>query len=142
MNPLRDLIAIQERLNQLFEDQLRRNTDDARFTAEAFSPPVDMYETEGEVVAAVEVPGVRREDIELEITGRVLSIRGERKRETSDEPYHRMERHFGPFERRLEIPESVDGSRVRARYHAGVLTIRLPKKDGGGRATIRVEVTE
>jgi HSP20 family protein len=131
-DPFRDLNILQDRMNRLFEDTgrgIRRNEEPASTTI--WSPAVDIYETEGEIVVQAELPGMERKDIALNLENNVLTIRGDRqfKKETKEDNYHRIERSYGGFSRSFSIPTSVDEDKIRADYKDGVLRIALPKKE-------------
>jgi HSP20 family protein len=104
-------------------------------TAEPFglaewSPPLDMAETDDAVLVHVEVPGIEAKNLDISVTGNVLTIRGE-KHDAKEEAgcnYLRVERRYGAFTRTLTLPAPVDAAHVEAKAHAGVLEIRLPKK--------------
>ena len=100
-------------------------------TTPCWEAPVDIFETEGEIVVKAELPGMDRKDIWLHLENNVLSLRGERKfeKETKDENYHRIERSYGAFNRSFSIPATVDEEKIRADYKDGVLKIVLPKKE-------------
>jgi HSP20 family protein len=104
-------------------------------TAEPFglaewSPPLDMAETDDAVLVNVEIPGIEPKDLDISVTGDVLTIRGEKRdgKETEGHNYLRVERRYGAFTRTLALPAPVDAQDVEAKAHAGVLEIRLPKK--------------
>jgi HSP20 family protein len=131
-DPFRDLNILQDRMNRLFEDTgrgIRRGEEPASTTI--WSPAVDIYETEGEIVVQAELPGMDRKDISLNLENNVLTIRGDRqfKKETKEDNYHRIERSYGGFSRSFSIPTSVDEDKIRADYKDGVLRIALPKKE-------------
>jgi HSP20 family protein len=131
-DPFRDLNILQDRMNRLFEDAgrgIRRNEEPASTTI--WSPAVDIYETEGEIVVQAELPGMDRKDISLNLENNVLTIRGDRqfKKETKEDNYHRIERSYGGFSRSFSIPTTVDEDKIRADYKDGVLRIALPKKE-------------
>ena len=96
-----------------------------------WSPAVDIYETEGEIVVKAELPGMDRKDIALNLENNVLTLRGERRfeKETKEENYHRIERSYGGFSRAFSIPATVDEEKIQADYKDGVLKILLPKKE-------------
>jgi HSP20 family protein len=131
-DPFRDLNILQDRMNRLFEDTgrgIRRGEEPASTTI--WSPAVDIYETEGEIVVQAELPGMDRKDISLNLENNVLTIRGDRqfKKETKEDNYHRIERSYGGFSRSFSIPTSVEEDKIRADYKDGVLRIALPKKE-------------
>ncbi len=101
-----------------------------RFTEEGeWMPTVDVSETEREIIVNAEVPGVEAKDIDVNLVGDVLTIKGERKREheEKEENFHRIERSYGSFYRSLRLPSEVDGEKIMASYKKGVLRISLPK---------------
>jgi HSP20 family protein len=130
-DPFRDLGVLQERMNRIFEDTGRGWRGDEATSTTSWSPAVDIYETESEIVVKAELPGVDKKDISLNLEKNVLTLRGERKfeKETKQENYHRIERSYGSFSRSFTIPASVDEERIRADYKDGILDIALPKKE-------------
>ena len=130
-DPFRDLSMLQDRMNRLFDDAGRTWRPDEPAPTTSWSPAVDIFETEGEIVVKAELPGMDRKDITLNLENNVLTLRGERRfqKETKDENYHRIERSYGAFSRAFSIPTMVDEEKIRADYKDGVLKILLPKKD-------------
>lgn len=116
----------------------RRNGLDGGFWA----PLLDVEETTEEVVVQAELPGMKKEEIKLQVQGDTLLITGERKSQarTQDKTLHRAERVYGKFQRVIQLPSEVDGSRTRATYEAGVLTIQLPKREEAKPKEIQIEV--
>jgi HSP20 family protein len=98
-----------------------------------WNPPVNLYETADRYLLCVEVAGVDHRQIDVQVTGRVLTIRGCRKDVTPTEPVrvHAMELDHGEFRRDLEFPEPLDAARVQATYKDGLMWIELPKKAEG-----------
>ena len=101
--------------------------DNLRF--KAWTPACDIYETDNEVVLKVELPEVKKEEVNVQIENNVLTLRGERKFEekTQRENYHRVERHYGKFVRRFTLPMFVDATKINAEFKEGVLMVTLPK---------------
>ena len=130
-DPFRDLNSLQERMNRLFEDANRGWRADEPSATTSWSPAVDIYETESEIIVQAEVPGMERKDIELTLENNVLTLKGERRfeKEGKDENYHRIERSYGSFSRAFSIPAMVDEKVIKADYKEGVLAIILPKKE-------------
>ncbi len=93
-----------------------------------WTPALDLYQTNDNIVAVVELPGMRKEDIEISLHDGTLSISGERKEETKDGAA-RTERVTGKFRRSVTLPTRVDSSKVAASYKDGVLTVTLPKAE-------------
>ncbi len=96
----------------------------------AFKPAVDIFEDDDAVLVRVELPGVRPEDVQIDASEQMLTVRGERRRESAAKPggYHRVERAFGAFSRSFRLPDDVDGASVAAVMSDGVLTVRIPKR--------------
>ncbi|MFS8636977.1 MAG: Hsp20/alpha crystallin family protein [Gemmatimonadota bacterium] len=106
-----------------------------------FEPAVDITERDDALVLTAELPGMRREDIEVELDNNVLTIRGEKKeeREEKGEERYLYERRFGSFSRSFTLPRTVDPDRISARYERGVLTVTLPKLEESKGKRIEVE---
>jgi HSP20 family protein len=131
-DPFRDLNILQERMNRVFEDAAGRGwKSDEPSATTSWSPAVDIYETDNEILVQAELPGVDRKDIALQLENNVLTLKGERRfeKETSQENYHRIERSYGGFSRAFTIPTTVDDDKIRADYKDGILKIALPKKE-------------
>jgi HSP20 family protein len=93
------------------------------------TPPTDIIENDTEIVVAIEVPGYSREDIQISLDKRILTIQGEKKQVTDKKKniWHCSERLFGTFKRSSELPANVDEDKIEAEFKDGVLTIKLPK---------------
>lgn len=128
-DPFRELGTLQDRMNRLFDDVTRGGGNGEPTSTTAWSPAVDIVETENEIHVKAEVPGVSLGDIDLSLENNVLTLKGERKfeKESKDENYHRIERSYGSFSRSFSVPSSVDAASIKADYKEGVLTITLPK---------------
>ena len=130
-DPFRDLGILQERMNRVFEDAAVRGwKNDEPSATTSWSPAVDIYETDSEIMVQAELPGVDRKDIALQLENNVLTLKGDRRfeKETNQENYHRIERSYGAFSRAFTIPTIVDEDKIRADYRDGILKIALPKK--------------
>ena len=141
LDPFRELVAMQDRINRIFGEAARR--DDDLFTRGDWMPAVDIYENDKqEVVIKAELPGMKKDEIDLRLENNTLTIRGERKRasDTRDEQYHRVERAYGSFSRSFALPATVDHSKVGADYSDGILTITLPMKEEAKPRQIQVKV--
>jgi HSP20 family protein len=142
-DPFRELALMQDRMNRVFGDIYGRRFDDDVMTRGDWVPAVDIYENDKqEIVIKAEMPGMKREDIELRVENNTLTIRGERKRETEvrDEQYHRVERSYGNFVRSFSLPSTVDASHVSAEYKEGVLSVTLPLREEAKPRQIPVEI--
>jgi HSP20 family protein len=139
---MRELTSMQDRMNRIWGSMHDRGHDDVTSRG-AWLPPVDIYETDGrEIVLKAEIPGLRREDIDLTVESTTLTIRGERRRDEgiNDDCYHRVERAYGTFSRSFTLPNTIDAGRVRADYRDGVLTITMPVREEARPRQIQVEV--
>jgi HSP20 family protein len=130
-NPLQDLMVLQDRMNRLFEDATqRRNRADAdagdEFERADWTPAADIYETESGYLIAMDLPGIDRQALEIDVDENRLVVKGTR---ALDEPkQHRAERPRGKFLRTFSVPASVEQGKIAAEYKDGVLQIRLPKR--------------
>jgi len=100
-------------------------------SAAAYVPSVDVSETDGELQLTMDAPGMKPEEIEIDVTGNTVRIRGEHKEEKEEKgrTYHRIERRTGSFYRSVDLPCAVKDERVAAEYKEGVLKITLPKSE-------------
>jgi HSP20 family protein len=130
--PMRDVMALQDQMNRLLQHVMRGgNGEEISWGASTWVPPVDLYETDDAFVFKAELPGLRKDDIHLEVHDRTLTLHGERKHEADvkDEHYHRRERSHGSFQRVFTLPTPVDAEKVQARFKDGILELRLPKHE-------------
>jgi HSP20 family protein len=99
------------------------------FRGEDVMPAVDIYEKDGNYIVKAELPGIKEEDVDISITGDMLSIRGEKKseKEVSEEDYYRSERSYGSFTRYIDLPPDADPENVEASHENGILEITVPK---------------
>lgn len=129
--PFRELAAVQARLNRIFSEPYEQGGDDTLTRAD-WVPVVDVYETEQhELVLKAELPGIKREEIDLKVENNVLTIRGERKRdqEVKSDAYQRVERTYGAFARSFTLPSTVNPDGVKAEFKDGVLSVVLPARE-------------
>jgi HSP20 family protein len=131
-SPFRDIAALQNRVNRLFDEAFGPAGNTAGDTDTcAWKPPVDICETDDAFVIRAELPGVRREDISLEVKDSVLTLKGERPPSpgSGGENYHRRERRCGTFQRTFSLPASLDAAKTAAAFKDGILAIEIPKSD-------------
>ena len=138
----RDVVALQNRMNSLFQDFSRNSGENELVTAAGFVPPVDIYEDEHKLVLKLEIPGVRQEDLDVRMENTTLSVKGERifESEGKEENFHRVERRYGSFYRAFTVPNTVDPQSIKAEYDAGVLRLELQKKAESKPRQIKVSV--
>ena len=130
--PVRELSSLQTEMNRLFNTVF-----DAPATGgnggpqRRWVPAMDLLETADHFVLRADLPGMRQEDVGIELEDNVLTVSGERKAEHEDrqEGYYRVERAFGGFSRSLTLPRGIDASAVTASFDNGVLEIRVPKPE-------------
>src|SRR5208282_2468487 len=131
-----NLRVFQDTVNRLFAEPNGR----------PWVPPVDIKETENELIFKADVPDIEMKDIDLSMENGTLTLRGERRFETTttgdkkEGGWHRVERSYGKFERVFTLPETVDVEHVKADYKNGTLTVTLPKKEIAKPRQIKVEV--
>jgi HSP20 family protein len=141
--PFRDLVATQDRFNRLFNESFSRFFDNEGAAAQAWTPAVDIYETDRDLTLKAELPGVDPKDVEARVEDGTLYLKGERKleKETKEKNYHRVERAYGSFMRSFELPSSVDADKVSAEFKDGVLTLTMPKKEEAKPKTVKIQTS-
>lgn len=142
-NPLQDLMVLQDRMNRLFEDATQRRTQaDAagdEFERADWTPASDIYETESGYLIAMDLPGINREALEIDIDDNRLIVKGTRM--IDELKQHRTERPRGKFLRTFSVPGSVDQGKIGAEYKDGVLQIRLPKRSQQSAKKIDIKIS-
>ncbi|MEW6426759.1 MAG: Hsp20/alpha crystallin family protein [Thermodesulfobacteriota bacterium] len=111
-------------------------------SAFAWSPKVDLSETDKEITVKAELPGLKREDIDISLDERSLVIKGEKKSESEEtgRHFHRVERTYGCFYRALPLPATVEQDKIEATYKDGILTVVLPKTEEARKKLTHIEV--
>ncbi len=143
VDPFKELSAIHERMNQLFDETfLPARASEAAPAAAMWSPAVDIYESGDDIVVKAEVPGIDRDGVAVEVKDGILTLRGERKfeKEEQEENYHRIERSYGTFVRSFALPSSADPEKVEAALTEGVLEVRIGKKEQAKPRKVKVTV--
>ena len=135
-------LTLQDEVNRLFEDNFTRERSGHADLA-TWAPPVDIYETENELVVKAELPDFQDKDIDVRITNNTLTIRGERKfeKDVKEENYLRIERAYGSFVRSFSLPNTVSAENIRADYRNGVLTLHMAKRDESKPKQIKISVS-
>lgn len=127
--PAREMMTLREAMDRLFDDAFTRPLG---MSNNAWSvPAVDMYQTDNEIVVKAALPGIKADEVQINVTGEVLTIKGETKQEneTKEKAYHIREQRWGAFERSLVLPTEVVADKAKADFENGILTITLPKAD-------------
>jgi HSP20 family protein len=159
-DPFRDLLAIQNEMNRLFgrtygaggagtvetagEPVADGTSDVAPYARGTWTPPLDVFETPEKVNVLVELPGMSASDVEITVEDNVLTLQGDRPfyQGASEEAFHRIERRFGPFRRRIALPKQSDTERISASMEEGVLTIEVPKVEQARPGRIEVKASQ
>jgi HSP20 family protein len=150
-SPAHLLDDLKGQLDRWFGDYFSKNKPAAASTESIFSetgalmrfPAVDIEEQDSTYVVHAEIPGMKKDEIEVEYRDGCLMIRGEKKFEHEDKrkDFHRIERAYGSFQRTFEIPEDIDADAIKAEYKNGVLEIRLPLLSPEKRRVKRIQIT-
>jgi HSP20 family protein len=129
--PFREVSRLRREMDRLWDDYFGAGRRGLRPLEAEWAPAVDVSETAEEVVVKAEVPGMEAKDIDISLSGDILTIKGEKKseREETKENYHLVERSYGSFSRAIRLPAAVDADKIEARYEKGVLTVTCPKKE-------------
>ncbi len=152
MSPLSEIREQIDRLFADFSEEMRMPTMKSSFSKADFPatsraewlPPIEVSETDKEVVVCAALPGLKPEDIQVEMVGDTLVLSGETQREAvqDEKQFHRSEFHYGSFMRRIPLPEYVKGEATTADFKDGVLALRIPKTEEAARKRIEVKKSE
>jgi HSP20 family protein len=136
------VLALQNRMNSIFQEYNRNPGEGDSLTTAAFVPPVDIYEDEHKIVLKLEVPGLKESDLNIQMENNVLTVKGERtfEKEEKEENFHRIERRYGSFYRSFTIPNTVNPENVKASYDSGVLRMEMEKRAEAKPKQIKVQV--
>jgi HSP20 family protein len=131
-DPLKNVAALQDRINRLFNEAFASSKDfEDEVGISAWRPAVDIYDTDNAIVIKAELPGIKKDYVSIDVKGNVLTIKGERSfdKEIKEENYYRKERSFGKFQRSFSLPEAVNPEAIKANFKNGVLEIEVPKPE-------------
>lgn len=146
MNTLRRTMPMYRDMGQLFDDffNLQKQDDSSYIETSSWSPLVDIKEEKDCFLVIADVPGVKKEDIDISLENHVLTLKGERQFEKTEQHqgYTRRERTQGQFYRRFSLPQTADDAKITARYTSGVLEIRIPKREAATEKKIEISVEE
>lgn len=137
--PAREMMTLREAMDRLFDDAFTRPLS---LSGNTWSiPAVDMYQTDNEVVVKAALPGIKADEVQINVTGEVLTLKGETKQanETKEKAYHIREQRWGTFERSIVLPTEVVADKAKADFENGVLTITLPKAEEVKPKTISIK---
>jgi HSP20 family protein len=136
--PFREMLTLREMMDRMIDEVFERPFG-VTFAGQV--PAIDMYQTDNEVVVKAALPGVKADDVQISVTGDVLTIKGEIKQEEEQKgrSYHIREHRWGAFERSIILPTAVVADKARAEFENGILTITLPKAEEVRSKTITVK---
>jgi HSP20 family protein len=137
-DPYREFRSLAERVNRAAAGTAARR--DEEMSLGAWLPPVDIAEEKDRILLTAELPGFKEDQIQIQMEGGVLTLRGERKfeEENEDRNYHRVERSYGQFVRSFTLPNNVDRENINASFHNGLLEVALPKREEAKPRQIRI----
>jgi HSP20 family protein len=140
-DPFQDMVTLREAMDRLFEESFVRPQRRWLAPEGATTLALDLFESDDDVTVRASIPGVKPEDIDISITGDVLTIKGEagEEREEHEGNYHLRERRYGAFQRSLTLPTLVKTDKARAEFEHGVLTLTLPKVEEVKPKTITIK---
>jgi len=142
-DPFRDVAVLQNRINRMFDDSFGPSRDrDDEMNMCAWRPAVDIYETETGVILAVELPGVGKENVTVEVKDNILTLKGERlaRPEIKEENYYRQERCYGTFQRSFTLHHNIQPNLIKATFKDGILEIEIPRPEEEQPKQITVKV--
>lgn len=142
-DPFKDLLFLQDRMSRIFDEALGHYREGTGLVSNGvWFPPVDVYETEDDIILKAELPGMEAKGVTIEVEENLITLKGERKFEKKlcDENCHRMERFYGRFQRVFSLPNSVDKNSIKANFKDGVLEIIVPKIYGAKPKAVKIKV--
>jgi HSP20 family protein len=136
--PAREMMTLREAMDRLFDEAF---THPLSIRDGWSAPAIDMYQTDDEIVVKASLPGFKADDVQINITGDVLTLKGEirQEEEKKEKAWHMREQRWGSFERSVALPANVVADRASADFENGVLTITLPKAEEARPRTISVK---
>ena len=140
--PFWPMQRLQQQMDRLFNHPFGGWLTSEEPMFEEWMPAINVYEEKNNVVVKAELPGMKKDEFEVYLTGDQLNIAGERKdeREEKTAELYRSERYFGRFHRMISLPAPVKGDAIQAKYKDGVLTITCPKTDEAKRRQVEIKV--
>jgi len=138
--PAREMMTLREAMDRLFDDAFTRPLS-LRDGWSASAPAIDMYQTNDEIIVKAAVPGMKADDVQINVTGELLTIKGEMKEqeEKKEKAWHIREQRWGSFERSVALPTVVVADKAKAEFENGILTVTLPKAEEVKPKTITVK---
>ena len=144
-DPFRDVSALQDRINRIFNESFGRSRDfEDEVSLYDWRPPVDIYETGDGLVLKAELPGIGKENVSVEVKDNILTIKGERLPDQGirDDHYFRKERCFGSFHRSFTLQDAIAPGDIKAKFKDGILEIQIQRPEIETPKQIKVDITE
>lgn len=137
--PMREMMTLREAMDRLFDDAFTRPL--SMGAVSSVLPTIDLYQTEDELVVKAALPGLKPDEVQISITGDVLTLRGEFKQEEQKQEatWHIREQRRGAFERSVMLPSVVQTDKAKADFENGILTVTLPKAESVKPKTISIK---
>jgi HSP20 family protein len=142
-DPFRDVAELQNRINRMFDESFGRSRDMSdEVNLCAWRPAVDIYESTNGIVLLVELPGISKENVSVEVKDNVLTLKGERPVDPNiqEENYYRRERSYGTFQRSFTLQQNIQPNLIKATFKDGVLSIDIPRHEEEQPKQITVDV--
>jgi len=136
--PAREMMTLREAMDRLFDDAFTRPFS---MSGGSVTPAIDLYQNADEVIVKASLPGLKADDVQISITGDMLTLRGEFKEETEkkEATFHIRENRYGSFERSIMLPTDVQTEKAKADFKNGILTITMPKAESVKPKTITIK---
>jgi len=143
-HPFTELMSLRQAMDKLFEDSFVRPSHALAAIGEAGAPTLDIYQTPNDVVVKAALPGLKPDDVSIDITGETLTVKGESKaeQEIKEEDYLYQESRYGAFSRSVVLPSGLKPDKAEATMEDGVLTLTIPKAEEVKPKAIKVKAKE
>lgn len=140
--PERSTVDLWREMDRMFDCSFGNHRWPGLSTTKQFVPLLDITENDDEFVVTAELPGMEPKDVDINLAGALLTIKGEKKeeKEAKKDNFHRIERSYGSFSRSFQLPCEVQENKVEAKYKNGILNLTLPKAENAKRKSVKIEV--
>ncbi len=141
LKPMSDLFDLKREMDSLFSTRFPKSFFDSYFSDQTWTPVIDIEEDKDQFTVSAELPGMKKDDIDISIDDNIIIISGERasKKEEKEKTYHRIERAYGKFYRAISLPRDIDESKIKASFNDGILVVCLPKSEKSIKRQIEIK---